>query len=346
MKIVHAGIFRDHELGGDIVLRKGLVQNGCSVDPFDFRSVAAEHGTRKMHDLAWERISSTTDVFFIGKGNLFKPAFLHALRERGVVTVLWYGDMRPDPEGWLLDLLPEVDFLFMTSGGSKLEEYYRRGKPSVASFFLNPSDPDLPEKYATLPRGSRDVVFTGSAYSFIGDERKETVRYLQSRNDVSFFGGGECACRSIGQRLAQSFRGLAGKGPVGQSSWIRGADYIAAIRSAKIGVGVSGFQNIPRYTSDRLTHYLEFGSFYLPWAFPGLESLFDVGKEIIPFVGTEDLDRKIAHYLRNVEEREGIAAAGQRRILSEYNAKNIVGMMLDVVATGSSKRFPWVEIYK
>jgi len=341
MKVVHAGIFNDHELGGDIVFKKGFIQNNCTVYPFDYRTLCSEYGVGHMFSMLRDIISSGIDILFIGKGEVFTSELLHELKTRGVIIVLWYGDVRPEPESWLLNILPEIDYFFMSSGGYKLKAYFNKGKPKVASYYFNPSDPSLIEKYQIRPRCTRDILFTGSDYKFIGNERRKTIKYLRKRNDVTFFGGGECNDDSIIAKVKNNFFRSSKS-----SNWIRGEDYIAVIKSAKIGIGVSAYQDIPRYTSDRLTHYLTFGTFYLPWEFPQISSLFDVGKEIITFRDTDDLDFKINYYLKNVDERETIARAGQRKVLLDYNCKNIVGMMLDIINTGDSTRFPWVEIYK
>lgn len=341
MKILHVGIFKDHELGGDIVLKKGFSQNNCTVYCFDYRAISSEHGVDKMISMLRDLASSDIDMLFIGKGELLTRELLCEIKNKGVTIALWYGDIRVEPEHWLLNLLPEVDFFFMTSGGDKLKEYFEKGRCKVAAYFFNPSDPDLVDKYCELPRCTRDVVFTGSYYDFAGHERKQVIQYLKARNDVTFYGGGEYNAKSFVSRIKNKFVRCSNASPC-----IRGVDYIAAIKSAKIGIGVSAYQNVPRYTSDRLTHYLAFGTFYLLWDFPEVYSLFDVGNEIITFKGTEDLASKIMYYLKNIDERESIAKAGQARVLIDYSCKNIVGMMLDIINTGNSVRFPWIEVYK
>ncbi len=339
MKVLHAGIFKDHELGGDIIFEKGLKQNGCDVERFDYRSVALEYGTKYMLQQLVEKIDNK-DILFIGKGEQFNPQTLRTVRNRGVEVVLWYGDMLPEPAPWLINLLPEVDFFFMSSGGDALREYFVKGSPRMAAYYFNPSDPELSDKYSSIPRCTRDVVFTGTSHGLVGTERLQTVNYLKTRTDVTFFGGAERTTDNSRNRIIR----FLGRYFKSKSDWVRGQEYIAAIKSASIGVGVNAFQNIPRYTSDRLSHYLTFGTFYLPWRFPGIEELFEVGKEIVSFTGIEDLDSKLTYYLNEQGEREAIAAAGQQKMLHQYNCKNIVGMMLDIVKTGTSDRFSWVEI--
>lgn len=340
MEVLHAGIFKDHELGGDVILEKGLTQNDCKVERFDYRTLASVVGVRKMLNQLTEKAHGK-DLVFIGKGDLIDRATLQKIRKLGVNVALWYGDMKPEPERWLLENLSEVDYLFTTFGGSFLEEHFKKGKPGVAACFLFPSDPELALKYQHLPRCTRKIVFTGSNYDFACKERKETIEYLKTRKDVTFFGYSESRSR-YKNSLKRKFETLTQSRF--HSKWIRGAEYIAVIKSACIGAGVSAFQDVPRYTSDRLSHYLTFGTFYLIWRFPEVEVLFDTEKELICFESIKELEDKLEYYLRNPSERERIALAGQKRMLNEYNCNNMVGMMLDIIRTGKSNRFKWVEV--
>jgi spore maturation protein CgeB len=51
---------------------------------------------------------------------------------------------------------------------------------------------------------------------------------------------------------------------------------------------------------------------------PGLERLFDIGKEIVIYNNLDDLDSKVKYYLENEEEREIIAKAGYERSKKDH----------------------------
>ncbi len=339
MNVLHAGIFEDHVLGGDIVLAKGFEQNACRLRRFEYRSHVRDAGESAMQQRLLDTLDPGTDLLLIGKGEKFRPGTLAEARRRGVHVALWYGDMRPQPESWLLELLPHVDTFFLSSTGETLREYHRLGRPGRSAYFLNPSDPDLPPRYADTPRGTRPIVFTGSAYGFAGAERAAVVDYLAKRPDATLFGSAGRQKNSLRDRVRRRL-GLGAR----VLPRVRGDEYIAAIRSARIGVGVSAFQNVSGYTSDRMTHYLTFGTFYLVWRFPGLERILEPGAEVAAFESIDELDRQVTRFLADDAEREVIAAAGQRRMLTEYNTANVTGMMLDVLRGGRSERFAWVDV--
>lgn len=347
MTILQVGIFRDHALGGCLVFEKGLRQNGCEVERFDYRTLSAEVGIAEMNRRFVERAAGK-DLVFIGKGETLFSRSLADARRAGASVALWYGDVRPQPEPWLLELLPNVDFFFMSSAGSELRKYFVAGRPKLAAYFFNPSDPELVAGWPPADRKSTDLLFTGSRYPFASQERNLTIQYLRSRGDVRFFGGANqgSAKHAAAQRRLFDIARKVGARLARNAQAVRGPRYMSAIRAARIGIGVNAFQHIPKYTSDRLTHYTEFGTFFLQWRFPGIEELFSTKDELIVFESVDDLDKKIAYYLTQDSEREEIARKAQHRVLAEYNTKNITAMMLDIIEKRASNRFPWIEILK
>jgi hypothetical protein len=331
MKVLHAGVFDDHELGGDLIFRKG------EVETFDYRTLAAREGRTAMEH-RFVGLARGKDLVFIGKGDGFTRSSLAEIRRLGVSVSLWYGDIRPEPEAWVLDLLGEVDCYFMSSGGEELARYFERGKPARAAYYFPPVDPDLVRKYSHLRRNTQNIVFTGGAHAMAGTERQEVIRYLRRRKDVKVYGGAEFGSGMLGKG-ARLIRRLTGT-----SSYVRGEAYVAAIKSARIGIGVNAVEGVPRYSSDRLSHYLTFGTFFMPKHFPEVDRLFKYKQDLVWFEDLSDLDRKIEYYLREDAERETIAATGQAKALQDLNCTKMVAMMLEVARSGRSDRYPWVEV--
>jgi hypothetical protein len=340
LKVVQPGMFTDHELGGDFIFNKGLLLNNCEVEKFDYQVAASQSGLDAMKEHLI-KLCKGKDLLFIGKGQAFDRKMLQSVRAGGTKILLWYGDIRPAPEKWLINMLPEVDCFFMSSGGEVLERYFQEGRPKRAAFYLNPSDPDILSKYKNEEiEKTVNIVFTARFNRIASQKRGKVIKYLKSRNDVSFYGSAERSL--LFNIMVRLQRRLFGIQPF--LNEIRGIDYIKAIKSAKIGVGVNTIDNIPYYTSDRLTHYLMFGSFYITNFFYGIEKLFKENEELVWFKNIEELDEKIEYYLSHAEERMRIARAGQQKMLNDYNTKNMTAMMLEILFKGTSARFPWVQI--
>ncbi len=342
MNILHYGIFNDHQLGGDIILAKGFTQNGHVVIPFDFKTHYKKLGVEKSEDQLLEQ-ARKVDLVFIGKGEKLSVETLKKIKQSGVHTALWYGDIRiPVPE-WMKQLLPNIDHFFMTSAGETLKNYHIQGMANYSSYFLNPSDSDLPTQNPSSSSKEKEIIFTGSAYGFAGSERLETINYLKTRNDVTFFGGADNTVVKNNNSVLQKIkREIARLNP---NRKVRGEQYIKAIQSAKIGIGLNAFHNIDKYTSDRLTHYGTFGTFFLTHYFPGLYQLFE-NDEVISFNSIETLKIELHKYLHEESLRESIARKFQSRILNEYNTKKMTYMMLEIMATNQSTQYPWIEILK
>jgi spore maturation protein CgeB len=56
------------------------------------------------------------------------------------------------------------------------------------------------------------------------------------------------------------------------------------------------------------------GGFLLSEDWPGRESDFEAGRDLVIFESLADLTRKIRYYLRNQTEREAIALAGFNKV--------------------------------
>ena len=336
MNILHAGTFRDHCLDLDCILKTGFIKNPVAYREFDYRAISGQDGPEKMNRQLAEAAKGC-DLVFIGKGELITPSTLALIRKTGSCVAICYGDMRPIPPPWLMNNLKECDVLFLTSAGETLKSYFREGRPGRAAFFFNPSNPDLVADYADIPRSVDPPLFTGARYRFMGEERRSVYKYLCRQKNIQIFGSPHVYFEGdFLRRIYCTFK------PV---KHIRDREYIEKIIRCRLGVGVSGFQQIKYYTSNRLSDYLTFGKLYLAYHFPGCEDFFQDGVHIVYYRSVQDLDAQIKFYLRNRDLAEEIGKRGQEKMLSEYSAGKMVKMMLEIIATGRSDAFPWVEVY-
>ncbi|HNT34382.1 MAG TPA: glycosyltransferase [bacterium] len=336
MKVLHVGVFRDHALGLDHVCRSGFLKNGIDPICFDFRSSAEEMGLERMNQSLLEQ-GADSDLIFITKGELIQPLTLKRLREKGAQVSIFYGDIRQEPENWLVDNCPHCDVFFMTSAGDVLKHYYEVCKPSRAAFVWNPSNPELPDEFRDVPRSVDPPLFTATVHPHMGSERRAVYEYLCRRRDVSMVGCSDRVFRwDILNRLYYKIH---------PPHYLRGRDYIERIIRSRFGIGVSAMQNVKYYTSDRLVHYLTFGKCFLAYRFPGCEDVLQNGVHVVYYDGIDDLARKIDYYLEHPDQAEKIGVSGQRKVLEEYNAERIVHLMLDILRSGGSNLFPWVEVY-
>jgi hypothetical protein len=96
--------------------------------------------------------------------------------------------------------------------------------------------------------------------------------------------------------------------------FVIGKEMVRAINSYKIHFN----RNIDIDINYRTFETLGCQTFLLTNYTPGLDDLFDIGKEIVTYGSGEDLCHKIKHYLENPGEREAIAEAGFRRVKRDH----------------------------
>jgi spore maturation protein CgeB len=64
---------------------------------------------------------------------------------------------------------------------------------------------------------------------------------------------------------------------------------------------------------------------------PGLEKLFDIGKEIVVYTSIEDLDNKVKYYLENENERNMIAESGHQRVKRDHTYFQRSKKLIDII---------------
>jgi spore maturation protein CgeB len=73
-----------------------------------------------------------------------------------------------------------------------------------------------------------------------------------------------------------------------------------------------------RYLSNRSLAVMGCGGFYLARRTLGLESAFEIDSELAVYESLDEAVEKTRFYLAHDTAREKIAAAGQKRVLSDY----------------------------
>jgi hypothetical protein len=119
-------------------------------------------------------------------------------------------------------------------------------------------------------------------------------------------------------------------GPVGaklpQSSPIRsryrgqawGMDMYRVLAQSRIAVNRHGDFASGYAANMRMFEATGVGALLVTESATNLPDFFEPGREVVAYDGVDDLVEKIRHFVKHDEERREIAAAGQRRTLSEH----------------------------
>lgn len=109
--------------------------------------------------------------------------------------------------------------------------------------------------------------------------------------------------------------------------FVIGDDMVNSINSYKIHFNC----NISNDINYRTFETTGCGTFLLTNYTPGLEKIFDIGKEIVVYDSIEDLDNKVKYYLDNSEERNKIAKAGHERAKKDHTYYERAKKLIDII---------------
>ena len=133
---------------------------------------------------------------------------------------------------------------------------------------------------------------------------------------------------------------------------------IEVYNRSKINLNFTGGADITRLTrkyqihkrikqlKGRIFEIATCGGFMLSEYVPGLEYVFEIGKEIDVFYNKEEMLEKVKYYLGNEDERENIAKRGCLRALKDYDIKLTLPKLLSTIEEFKKKKqYKPSEIY-
>jgi hypothetical protein len=109
--------------------------------------------------------------------------------------------------------------------------------------------------------------------------------------------------------------------------FVIGGDMVTAINSYKIHLNC----NISNDINYRTFETCGCGTMLLTNYTPGLEKLFDIGKEIVVYTSIEDLDNKVKYYLENEDERNLIAESGYQRVKRDHTYSERAKKLIEII---------------
>jgi len=219
---------------------------------------------------------------------------LHIIKDNsGVATICWSTD-----DSWkyreVSRFIGKVYHAMTTTYAKTIPLYHRDGIANVllTQWAANAENPAAPIKAEEC---IYPVTFIGAAHG----NRRHRIKHLKSLGvEVLCFGhgwpSGPVAARDIPGIMRKSVISLNFSNASG-----RGGNQLKA-RTFEVP-GAGGFL---------LTEYT-----------PGLEAVYDIGREIEVFHDTKELAEKIKYHLSHFEKRDKIAIAGYERTLSDHTYK-------------------------
>jgi glycosyltransferase involved in cell wall biosynthesis len=308
-----------------------------NVEPLQ-RAWAREHGVRPARmpsprrparvrarlDGGLRRVARTqiavhdAEVVYCQDLSFFTRADLDALRAEGRLVVGQIASAPPDEErlrgfDLILTSFPHYVERFRALGVGS--EYFAIGFDERVLDRLRRTGVD-PDPYAP----HRDAaVFVGGVDPHVHGAGVE--RWERLLADVPFavygYGGEQLAPSS---RLRAAWRGEA---------W--GLDMYAALARAGTALNrhigaAEGYAN-----NMRLFEATGVGALLITESAPNLPELFEPGTEVVTYADEGELAAQLRHYLAHPDERQAIAAAGQRRTLADHTYATRMAQLADIL---------------
>lgn len=171
------------------------------------------------------------------------------------------------------------------------------------------------------------------SFSLFSKSRYSCCNNLEKNIDLSFVGSlltknrKECIDYLIGNNIK-----IEPYGEGTSNGYVNFADMLNIFRTSKINLNFTStnadsslfglnIKNRIKQCKGRPIEIALCGGFVLSEYAPGMEKMFEIGKEIDVFRTKEELLEKIDYYLVNEKERDDIARRGHERAIKDYDAK-------------------------
>jgi spore maturation protein CgeB len=263
------------------------------------------------------------ELLFIIKGEVIKPQYLSELKHilQGTLFVNWIMDSPFRYRNVFTSVhLYDLFFSFEPTDVERLQ------KLNVRAFFL-PLAFD-PRFYRKVPLSAWDRQRYGCDICFVGERYPERERVFQqlSEFDVKIWGPSWVPKPWSLDFYRLPFRGL----PQRMVDEVWGTEVAKIYNAAKICLNIHHLQS-KQGLNMRTFEILGAGGFQIVDYKKALESLFDIGEELVCYRSLEELRDLLHYYLDHPTERERIAEQGHRRAWHEHTFEARMQSMLSCI---------------
>ena len=276
---------------------------------YDFTKRMTEIGVKGVNEEVIDLVKKEQPKYAIWLSALyeFQESTFDIIRKEGTILAGWFLDDEVRFDDYSKWWIPYLDYC-VTDAIEAVPKYSELGARVILALPIMggiPIDRDwsnIEERY--------DV-------SFVGDrkfDREQYVNEIKKRNiPIHVFG-----------------RGWGRYAPF--------AEMIDIFKTSKINLDFSKtFYNKLQF-KGRIFEVCLAGGFLLTEYAPGIESYFDIDKEIVCFHNADEMIDKITYYLNHEEERRAIAQAGWKRATAEYTSFHVLSRVFDEMEKDTAAR--------
>ena len=236
--------------------------------------------------------------FQVQSPGIVQPFIFQKIKEAGIFTVNWSGDIRSNTPDWYFKTNANLTLF------TNIKDVENLRKAGLKADFLQIGIDPKVFRIHGQKRNKEQVVFMANNYGGqfpLGGERVHLANTLVNH----------------GYSVYGSYRGSKGN--------LNGNQIEESIvyNNSDIAINHSHF-NEDRYTSDRMFRILGSGVMCLSHHYPGIEKDFEIGKHLDTYTDIRGMMNKITHYLGNPTAREQIAINGYNLCHANFTYKHMV----------------------
>ena len=269
---------------------------------------------------------------------------LTELRNRGVVTVLWFVEDYLRFTYWR-HMAKYYDFVFTIQKGECIEQIRAAGAGEV-HYLPTACDPLF---HQPLNVSSEEKARWGSPISFVGAGYHNRQQIFASMAQYPFkIWGSEWPTAKPFDRLVQD-----------ESRRVSPEEYIKVFNASDINLNLhssserDGVDPSGDFINPRTFELAGCGAFQLCDERSLLPELFEVGKEIVTFSNIAELRQKIEYYRTRPEERAVVCEAARARVIKEHTYEHRLEQMLSTIYASKYEMLrqreqssPWAEMIR
>ena len=262
------------------------------------------------------------DILFCMALAPISPRVLTELRNRGIITVLWFVEDYQRFTYWK-QVAPYFDFIFTIQKGKCIEALKAAGAAEV-HYMPVACEPNV---HAPLVLSPEEKAKWGSPISFMGAGYHNRQQLFASLAEfpLKIWGTEWPDVKPFDRMVVDGGKRLT---PAEYVKVFNATDINLNLHSSSERDGVDPFGD---FINPRTFELASAGAFQLVDDRKLLSESFEVGKELMTFTSGADLKDKIRYYIDKKEERHEIAQRSRARVLKDHTYGQRIKDMLSIV---------------
>jgi len=287
-----------------------------NVKDFDYREISDI--TMNSNAIFNTAVKFVPDIIFINKGERIHQLIIKRIKSvlPNTKIFLFNGDQRGKIQDDAIRLGSQCDALLINNICSDQWKAYKDKGIKKIFEYHTATDTDfyVPIKNSEL---KYDIIFAGGHYvnTFpLSKMRFDLLRELSKKFNVAIAGSNNWQVVNTANFVGRKY----------------GAEFVKFANTAKIILGISAFDQIENYTSNRTWNSMAIGKPYLCHRYKGCDNFFTDMENIVFFDNINYCVERVSEILKNYDKFKVIGMNGRRLVMKEHTYKHRAQELLEI----------------